>query len=302
MSIVKRAAGRVLFSKRVFEWLQARGIHLLHKNWYSPIPDTAQLAKNNGLWHYQSAMVGLDVNEQEQRRMVDEIIPRYKEECKFPLAPTDCPHEYYVNNNLFGLVSAAVYHCMIRHYKPRTVIEVGAGNSTYVAARAMRMNDLADDRLIAIEPNPNEVLRTGFPGLSELVQRPVQDVPLSFFERLQDNDLLFIDSSHVVRLGGDVIYLYLEVLPRLVPGVLVHVHDVYLPGNHPKRWVVDFRHFWTEQYLLQAFLAFNTAFEVLWSGTYAATRWPDDLERLLPNPLGQQINYQSSSFWMRRCS
>ena len=163
------------------------------------------------------------------------------------------------------------------------------------------MNDLADDHLIAIEPYPGGVLKAGFPGLSQLMQRPVQEVPLTFFERLQANDILFIDSSHVVRIGGDVIYLYLEVLPRLAPGVLVHVHDVYLPRHYPKRWVVDSRRFWTEQYLLQAFLAFNRTFEVLWAGMYAAARWPDDLERLLPNPLGQQINYESGSFWMRRC-
>jgi len=91
MSIVKRAVGRALFSRRVFEWLQARGLHLLHKHFYSPVPDTTELARNDDFWSYQSAMVGVDLNEGQQRKVLDEIIGRYREECKFPLAPTDVP-------------------------------------------------------------------------------------------------------------------------------------------------------------------------------------------------------------------
>ena len=148
------------------------------------------------------------------------------------------------------------------------IIEVGSGFSSLLAAEAIARND--SSALICIEPFPPEFLRKGFPGLHSLIEKKVQDIDLEFFSQLDSGDILFIDSSHTVKIGGDVNYLFLEVLPRLKPGVIVHVHDIFFPFDYRRDWVMDEFRFWTEQYLLQAFLTFNSEFEVLMANRYLA--------------------------------
>jgi hypothetical protein len=134
--------------------------------------------------------------------------------------------------------------------------------------------------------------------LRSFVEAKVQDVDLEFFAQLAPGDILFIDTSHTVKIGGDVNYLFLEVLPRIKPGVLVHVHDIFLPFEYRRDWVMDELRFWTEQYLLQAFLTFNSEFEVLMANYYAGHYFEEDLKRAFP---GLQ-SVKGGSFWMRRKS
>jgi hypothetical protein len=129
-----------------------------------------------------------------------------------------------------------------------------------------------------------------------LIERRVQDVSLSTFDRLESGDFLFIDSSHVLKIGGDVSHLLLEVLPKLKPGVIVHLHDIFLPRQLPKEWVVDQQRFWSEQDLLQAFLAFNGAFEVLLSNAYLQLRHEAVLREVFP----RSEWWGGGSFWIRR--
>jgi hypothetical protein len=124
----------------------------------------------------------------------------------------------------------------------------------------------------------------------------VEDVGVETFEQLQARDVLFIDSSHVVRIGGDVTYLFLEVLPRLQPGVVIHVHDIFFPGDYPRDWVVEQFRFWSEQYLLQAFLAFNSAFEVLLCNGYLQSKYAP----VLRATFARSPWWGGGSFWMRR--
>ena len=116
---------------------------------------------------------------------------------------------------------------MVRHFQPRLIIEVGSGFSSLLLGEAAAKNK--SSALICIEPFPREFLREGFPGLQSLIEKKVQDIDLEFFSQLQSGDILFIDSSHTVKIGGDVNYLFLEVLPRLKPGVIVHVHEFSFP-------------------------------------------------------------------------
>ena len=124
-------------------------------------------------------------------------------------------------------------------------------------------------------------------------------MPLSRFEALGENDILFIDSTHALRIGGDVQHEYLEILPRLRPGVLVHAHDVFLPAEYPREWIHESRFFWTEQYLLQAFLAFNERFAVLWGSHFMYMRHEQALARAF-RPPGTTLPMTGGSFWMRR--
>jgi hypothetical protein len=192
-------------------------------------------------------------------------------------------------------------HSFVRGFNPKTIIEVGAGNSTYVIANAVVRNscDSTMAEVIAIDPYPTPVLRQGFPGLGRVIESRVQDTDVRLFESLGPNDILSIDSSHVVRTGGDVNFLYLEILPRLRPGVIVHVHDIFLPFEYPRQWVRQ-RYFWNEQYLLQALLINNSEFEVLWGQKYAEWSFPEAYESVFLGRTSEPENHGSYSFWIRR--
>jgi hypothetical protein len=182
------------------------------------------------------------------------------------------------------------------------MFEIGAGNSTCLSAQAILKNKQEDAlyecQLLAIDPHPSDILTKGFPGLSDVVHRTAQEIPLAMFHELNANDVLFIDSSHVLKTGSDVQYLYLDVLPNLKRGVIIHAHDIFLPAEYPKEWVLREYRFWTEQYLLQAFLAFNHTFEILWAGSYMHQKHPDKLENAFASYKREER--WPGSFWMRK--
>ena len=276
-----------------FQTWEKEGFHLTFNHFYQPIPDTRFLKEQ--LWTGEFSMRGVEMNEAAQLTLLRDAFPKFKDEYdSFPRAATSVPHEFYFENSFFSGTDALILYCMVRHFQPATVLEVGSGFSTRLAAKAATRNP--GTRVVAIEPYPEDALRRGFPGLLELVEKPVQDVPFEFFEQLGDRDILFIDSSHVVKIGGDVTYLFLEVLPRLRPGVIVHVHDVFLPREYPREWVVGEKWFWTEQYLLHAFLLFNSAFEVLMANSYLASRHMSEFQSTFP----RSPWWGGGSFWMRR--
>jgi hypothetical protein len=134
-----------------------------------------------------------------------------------------------------------------------------------------------------------------------VLPKKVQEIPLEFFADLEGGDILFVDSSHALRSGGDVWWEYCEILPRLKPGVLVHVHDISLPRPYPRVYFEQ-KLFWTEQYLLQAFLCYNRRFEVVWAGNYFDTRHPGRLQELFPVFADMKLRFpqsEPSSFWIR---
>ena len=140
-------------------------------------------------------------------------------------------------------------------------------------------------------------MQAWLPSDVELWRLPIQDVSLDEFQSLRKNDILFIDSSHVCKIGSDVQFLFLEVLPRIRPGVVVHIHDIFMPMEYPKQWVLDQHLFWNEQYILQTFLSFNTTFEVLWAGQWMHIKHPDALMKAFPS---YKTGVWPGSFWFRR--
>lgn len=283
---LKKRIGRLLTPVMNFTFLilQSLGFHLTRNHFYEPIPDTRQLKEK--LWMQPHEIVGIDMNLTKQSVMLKEVFPKYINECKFSHKKTKIPYEFNFENEFFNALDAEILHCMVRHFKPKRIVEIGAGFSTLVSARASLMNKEVDGfttELQCIEPYPNKTILEGFAGLSKLIQKPLQNIELSFFEKLDENDILFIDSSHVVKIGGDVIYEYLEILPRLRPGVIVHIHDIFFPDEYPKQWVLKEHKFWTEQYLLQAFLTFNTSFEVIWASSYMSLTNKELLENVIPS-------------------
>ncbi|MBO9541917.1 class I SAM-dependent methyltransferase [bacterium] len=286
--------------KRLFRFWQRLGIHVVPNHFYEPVPDTRQLAER--LWEVPSACVGLNWNEAQQVDLLQRLSAAYRAEyAHFPFDKPSIPHEYYLNNPSFKTVDGEMLYSMVRHFKPRRIFEIGSGNSTYLSAKALLKNQQETGQsceLTAFEPYPNEVLRAGFPGLSALVRKPVQEIPWQEFSKLGENDILFIDSSHVLKIGSDVQYEVLELLPRLNPGVIIHLHDIFLPAEYPREWVKQRQIFWTEQYLLQAFLAFNDSFEVLWGGSYMHLNHRDKLQAAFP--AYDPARNWPGSIWLRK--
>jgi hypothetical protein len=287
----------------IFPVWERHGFHVTPVHFYQPIPNTQSLPET--LWDRASELIGIDMNDAVQLDLLRNHFPKFRDEYdQFPAEATSEPGRFSLKNGLFDGTDALVAYCMIRHFQPRLIVEVGSGFSSLVAAEAMAKNK--NSALICIEPFPLDFLRKGFPGLRSLVEKKVEDVELEFFSQLGSGDILFIDSSHTVKIGGDVNYLFLEVLPRLKPGVIVHVHDIFFPFDYRRDWVIDKFRFWGEQYLLQAFLTFNSEFEVLMANRYLAHRYLEDVKAAFPNlenlktALPNSVRWGGGSFWMRR--
>jgi hypothetical protein len=280
--------------RELFHRCEQRGVHITPVHFYSPIPDTRSLGDE--LFQLPSALHGIKMNEEQQLELLRGAFRKFQEECgQIPLSSDNLPrHVFHLNNGRFDGTDALVCHCLLRELKPRKIVEVGSGYSSRLAAQAALLNGVTE--LTCIEPFPDDVLKTGFPGLTNLVQRRVQDVPIQHFRALQSGDVLFIDSSHVAAIGSDVNYLFLEVLPAINPGVVVHVHDIFLPMQYRKDWVKEELRFWNEQYLLQAFLMFNSDFEVLFANSYMARLHMDEFRKTFP----KSPWWGGGSFWMKR--
>jgi predicted O-methyltransferase YrrM len=243
---------------------------------------------------------GIDMQEEQQKQLLSDIVSKFRDEyTAIPEGASTQEFHYYLGNAAFDAVDAEMLFGLIRLLKPQHMYEIGSGFSTLLAADALRRNraDGYSCRFIAIEPYPSAELQARFPSDVELWRLPIQDVSLDAFQSLCENDILFIDSSHVCKIGSDVQFLFLEVLPRIRPGVVVHVHDIFTPVEYPKHWVLDWHRFWNEQYLLQTFLSFNTTFEVLWAGQWMHINHPDLLKKAFPS---YSARVSPGSFWFRR--
>lgn len=259
--------------QRYFGYWQESGFHVLPVNFYSPVPDTRELHADS--LRTASEMRGVSLNEEAQLELLQSFRERYASEYDaLHDDPTPDRSEYYHHNGFFESVDPELLYCMIRHHQPARIIEVGSGFSTRLAAQAVSAN-IARSSEYACEYMVVDPFAAA--GLSDLLSSgirvfrcPVQDMDTSIFELLDHGDILFIDSTHTVRIGGDVIFEVLEILPRLKPGVLIHFHDIFLPRHYPPEIVLDNapERFWAEQYLLQAFLAFNPRFEIVFAAAW----------------------------------
>ena len=279
------------------------GFHLLRKHYYVPLPELSDIAP--GDWSKPSRMAGVDMNAPAALELMDTVLPPYLAEfrARFPIhAPPD-KKGFYLINATYMAVDAHVLYGLVRHAKPRRIVEIGNGASTMIAVAAAETNRAEGHpvEVISIDPYPTPTFANGYPGLSELIPKKVQDVPTSLFESLGENDIFFIDSSHVLRTGNDVQHIYMDLLPILNNGVYVHVHDISLPLPYPKAYF-DMQLYWNEQYLLQSFLMFNSRYKVIWPGNYMMVNYPDKMMSVFPEIGDMRAIWKSSeptAFWMR---
>ena len=241
-------------------------------HFHSPVPDLEEVrARDAEIFDRPAELTGIDLRADAQLALVDEL-GRYAADQPFGAEPTD-GLRYHYDNDYFGWGDGLVLFCMLRHLRPARVVEVGSGfSSALMLDTAERFLDPAPD-LVLIEPNPErlqDLLRDGDRERVTLLHRPVQAVDRALFDRLEPGDMLFIDSSHVIKIGSDVNQLLLEVVPRLRPGVHIHVHDIIWPFEYARKWVYQGRA-WNEAYLLRALLVGNPRLRIeLWSSQLAA--------------------------------
>ncbi len=284
---------RVIY--RTFALWEKLGIHVTPVHFYEPIPDRRELRRRNGLWDQESELVGIDLNVDEQLYYARHIFPLFNHEQE-----STVPSDFVVANVGLGSVDREVVHCMVRHFSPKRIIECGSGYSTHLLARAALLNKKTsggETQFCVIDPYPSAAVAAGLPGLSTLRRERVEDIEPAFFQQLEAGDILFIDTSHVVKTGGDVNHLFLEVLPRLNPSVVVHIHDIFLPRDYPKEWVISLKHSWNEQYLLQAFLSFNHEYKIIWASNYIFRHYPGEL-----SAVAGDYGVWPCSIWLQRCS
>lgn len=285
----------------MFRFWERLGLHVTPVHFYQPIPDTRELGED--LWVQRRRPAGVAVDLDKMSVVAEGFREAFADEYdRFPVEDPGSGKGYFLSNKRFDTVDAEVCYSFVRARKPRRIIEVGSGFSTLIMLSALERNASEGNPglLTTIDPYPFGRVRDLDRADFTIVDSPVQRVDLEWFENLEAGDILFIDSSHVACIGSDVTFEILEVLPRLKPGVLVHVHDIFLPSEYPRRWVMHWHRFWNEQYMLQAFLAFNSSFNVVFANHWMHVERPEILRRCFASYKGE--GDAPGSFWIERTS
>jgi len=269
-------------------------------HFYSPLLDIASADGKSSHFPYDGAEYWehVSLRSDDQRQYYEQLL-EFSTLLPFPT------HEeprcrYFSGNDYFPVADAFALSAIIQKEKPRRIVEVGSGFSSAVILDTLERVTADVDRpqLTFIEPFPerlHSLMREVDSRMSRLLIQPVQEVALTVFEELSANDILFIDSSHVAKVGSDVTFLILRVLPCLQPGVIVHFHDIVYPFSYPAEWLREGRA-WNESLFLRAFLLLNNAFKVIAFNSYAVQVFPE----LFRNRVSEVLENRGGSLWLRK--
>ena len=273
-------------------------------HFYSPLPKIEDI---NNYYDKQFHNISsfedntiIDIQSEKQIEMLDNFKKFYP----------DMPYKDYTQtsvrypriNDQFGLGDAIVLYSILRHFKPNKIIEVGSG---YSSAVMLDTNELFLNNSVAltfIDPYPErlwKLLKKKDRNRCLIIEKPAQEVSSDEFLSLSQNDILFIDGSHVVKFGSDLFFLLFSVIPFLKPGVIVHFHDIFWPYEYPKEWLLEGRA-WNEIYFLRAFLAFNTNFEILFFNDFMRKNYLDLLQKIIPESIKYPSSSLCSSLWLKK--
>jgi hypothetical protein len=307
---IKRRIGRSRFYQKLvnsfgynelrtlFKWRGLRPVNNVpHGHFYSPVVSKNEIDELSAQIWCESNLAelpGIDLNSDEQRALLQKFSEYYAE-----LPFTDLPEErnrYYFENTTYSYTDAIILYSFMRHFKPKRIIEVGSGFSSAVMMDT-RDQFLPETELTFIEPYPQSLFnrfRGNDKNSNRVLQTKVQKVPLEEFMRLEDGDILFIDSSHVSKTGSDVNFELFRILPALKKGVIIHFHDVFFPFEYPRKWVEEGRN-WNEDYLLRAFLSYNDSFSILHFSHYMHMHHKDAFSQM---PLCYKN--EGGNLWIRK--
>lgn len=281
--------------------LRNHAISASHPNghFYSPVTDPGDLLeRQQQLWPPEApGCLGISFNDENHKQVLQEWFPSFIGEYDYPEHEAD-PTRYFSQNSQFSWLDSRTLFVLLRALQPRRVIEIGSGFSSLLTADVNHRFLDGQIDFTCIEPYPRDFLKKQIPGLSRLMVERVESIDHDFFSSLQAGDILFIDSSHVSKTGSDVNYLYFEVLPRLTRGVLVHIHDIFLPFEYPKDWAITENRSWNEQYLLRALLMDSTSYKVFFGCNYAFHAFNDLVADALA--FTDRRAFAGGSFWIEK--
>ena len=280
-------------SKKIFKTV---GVFPIIDHYYEPLFNDRHLKLP---LDKDRSLPGMNWNTEDQLSLLTQF--NYQPElAAIPYNKTGNELLFYYDNPSFGPADAEYLYCMVRHFKPSRIIEIGSGYSTLMASQALQKN---------VEDNPTSACEHiciepyEMPWLErtrvKVIRKLVEDVDISFFKSLGKNDILFIDSSHMVRPQGDVLFEFLEILPSLNTGVIIHVHDIFSPRDYTHKHLVEDVLFWNEQYILEAFLSCNEQFKIIGALNYLKNHYPGEMMSKLPL-LKNYPAHEPGSFWMRK--
>jgi hypothetical protein len=311
MSRLKTLLNPKLYSRFVRDLRRARRLFLQPNLWgvlafppdhyYSPLLDIESLGPNecNMPFDGEECWEQIELRPDDQRSYYEDMLDR------FPLLPFPSQktrnYRYFIDNVWFTLPDAFILSGIIRKEKPRRIIEVGSGFSSAVMLDTLEQTH-ESAQLTFIEPFPDRLYSLLSPGdkpSSTILAKRVQEVPLSLFDQLEAQDVLFIDSSHVAKIGSDVTFLLLRVLPRLKPGVLVQLHDIFYPFTYPISWIREGRA-WNESIFLRAFLMRNPDFQIMVFNSFARHSFPKIFRERFPGFLNDTAGSSASSIWLKK--
>lgn len=291
MTLFRRlGAGRMPLSKACLMWL---GVFPIRDHFYEPMFHPRHLRHS---LDEERELPGIDWNEDGQLALLAQM--NYSSEIKGRWDVPGDPPQFYIGNGNFGTGDAEYWYATVRHFKPARIIEIGSGFSTLVARQAIARNREEISTYvcehICIEPYAAPWLE----ATSVVVLRSrVEEADISLFKSLQQDDILFIDSSHMIRPQGDVVTEILQILPRLSKGVIVHIHDIFSPRDYSSAAIIGEVSFWNEQYLLEAFLTHNHEWQIIGALNYLQLRHHEAIKSVCLNPIKPE---GLGSFYMRR--
>lgn len=272
-------------------------------HFYSPIPSLGEIQANAKQIFGQSEVLGVDLNLPAQLARLETFKAAHAElpyDLRGGHENPQLRYRWLAGSQYRYSDVVFLYHVM-RHLRPKRIIEIGSG---YSSAVILDVNELFFESRIQttfIEPNPGRLFKL----ISEperkqraIITEKVQSVPLDIFQTLEENDILFVDSSHVVKVGSDVNHIVFNILPLLRKGVCIHFHDVFFPFELPRDWILKYKRFWNESYLLRAFLMNNESYEIFLFNTLLQQRHRSWFEKEMPECLMDEEN--CGSIWIRK--
>lgn len=270
-------------------------IYPLKNHFYEPLIDRSSLDRK---YRNMRVLRSFNWNTVEQLKILDSF--SFQNELKEIQIEYTNENLYHYDNSYFGAGDAEYFYSIIRRYKPNKIIEIGSGYSTLIGIYAISKNKEEDKsyscEYVCVEPYKRKWLET-LPV--KLVRKRIESIEIEQIDVLNKNDILFIDSSHMIRPQRNVLHEYLNLLPQLKSGVLVHIHDVFSPQDYPNEWIIDGDKFWNEQYLVEAFMSFNSDFRIIGALNYLFNEHKESICKKLPMVRIIQPKYLQS-FWIAR--
>lgn len=264
----------------------------------SPIPSLKEIRNNkHSLFSKKNKELGgIDLNLTAQKELLKKLVEYYSEFD--PPAVKASSYRYYHNNSMFGFNDALTLFTMLRHFKPKKIIEIGSGYSSALFVDINEKYFANNSTLTCIEPYPetlkNTLNKSDFENV-RLIDKKIQDVPLEAFKELNENDILFIDTSHVLKIGSDLSTIFFDILPVLNNKAIIHIHDIFWPFEYPESTITTGR-IWNENYFLRAFLQFNQNYKILYFNSFMENNFSETYKQALPKCCGSN----GSSIWIQK--